>query len=129
VSLAQTISPDTHFSLGLTTGMIIANPIPALSEIPKHKMDKFINEAIQLAEANGITGKDNTPYILEKIKELSAGQSVIANRELVISNARCAAAIARILCTGYMCSAFARSREHNTNAMGTDRRVSNIPEL
>jgi pseudouridine-5'-phosphate glycosidase len=82
--------------------MIIANPIPALSEIPKHKMDKFINEAIQLAEANGITGKDNTPYILEKIKELSAGQSVIANRELVISNARCAAAIARILCTGYM---------------------------
>lgn len=60
-------------------------------------MDTIIEEAIRQADAAGITGKNNTPYILNKVKELSNGASIPANRALIESNVRRAAIVAREL--------------------------------
>lgn len=60
-------------------------------------MDTVIEEAIRQANASGITGKDNTPFVLAKIKELTQGASIPANRALIESNVRRAAIVAREL--------------------------------
>jgi pseudouridine-5'-phosphate glycosidase/pseudouridine kinase len=97
VALSKLITIDTHTGLGLTSGMLFANPVPQKFEIPKDQMDIFIKEAVHEAELEGVAGRDNTPYILGRIKELSQGRSVEANRELVLHNARCASIIAQTL--------------------------------
>jgi pseudouridine-5'-phosphate glycosidase/pseudouridine kinase len=60
-------------------------------------MDTIIARAIDQANAAGITGKDNTPFILNTIKELSGGKSLKANRALIASNVRRGAIVAREL--------------------------------
>lgn len=60
-------------------------------------MDSIIEEAIRQADAAGATGNDNTPFILAKIRELSQGKSIPANRALIESNVRRAAIVAREL--------------------------------
>ncbi|KAL6714432.1 hypothetical protein ACLMJK_007856 [Lecanora helva] len=72
--------------LGLTSGLLFANPIPAGHSIPKGEMDKVIDQAIREAQASGASGKDNTPFVLRRIREITGGQSVTANRVLVESN-------------------------------------------
>ena len=88
---------DAQMSLPLSSGLFFANPIPEEASIPKHEMDAIIEEAIRQADAAGASGKDNTPFILSKIKELSGGKSVPANRALIESNVRRAAIVAREL--------------------------------
>ncbi|KAH0537880.1 hypothetical protein FGG08_005432 [Glutinoglossum americanum] len=73
-------------SLSITSGLLFANPIPAEHSIPLKQMDGVIATAIREAEQRGATGKDNTPFILRKIKELTSGQSLPANRALIESN-------------------------------------------
>src|SRR5947207_14140111 len=73
--------------LSLSSGLHFANPIPEEHSIPKIEMDNAIREAIKEVERNGIFGKDNTPFILNKIKELTKGKSIPANRALIESNA------------------------------------------
>lgn len=84
-------------SLNISSGLLFANPVPTESAIPKETMDSIIEEAIRQANAAGVIGKDNTPFILAKIKELSKGQSIPANRALIESNVRRAAIVAREL--------------------------------
>lgn len=72
----------------MASGLLFANPIPTEWAIPKPEMDIIIHEAIKEADAAGITGKDNTPFILNKIKELSGGKSLPANRALIVSNVK-----------------------------------------
>jgi len=60
-------------------------------------MDVIIAEALKQAEAANISGKDNTPFVLAKIKELSKGKSIPANRALIESNVRRATIVAREL--------------------------------
>ncbi|KAL5424238.1 hypothetical protein PMIN04_003300 [Paraphaeosphaeria minitans] len=84
-------------SLGISSGLHFANPIPVESAIPKETMDAVIEEAIKQASASGITGKDNTPFILAKIKELTKGASIPANRALIESNVTRATIVAREL--------------------------------
>jgi pseudouridine-5'-phosphate glycosidase/pseudouridine kinase len=60
-------------------------------------MDVIIEEALQQAKAANISGKDNTPFVLNKIKELSKGKSIPANRALIESNVRRATIVAREL--------------------------------
>ena len=80
--------------LGLGGGIIIANPIPEKFDISMEYMNKKIEEAVRAAEKEGIKGKKLTPYLLNKIKELTGGKSLQANIELVKNNARVAAKIA-----------------------------------
>lgn len=77
--------------------MLFANPVPVEAAIPKDTMDAIIEEALRQANASGITGKDNTPFVLNKVKELSQGKSIPANRALIESNVRRAAIVAREL--------------------------------
>ncbi|MGC9370124.1 MAG: pseudouridine-5'-phosphate glycosidase [Paracoccaceae bacterium] len=85
-------------ALGLAGGQLVANPIPAEAEIPRHEIDPIIAEALTEAEARGTTGKAVTPFLLGRIFELTQGRSLEANIALVLNNARLAAAIARGLC-------------------------------
>jgi pseudouridine-5'-phosphate glycosidase len=83
--------------LGLAGGIIIANPVPEEYALSMEYMDEIIEEAVRVAEKEGIKGKKLTPYLLNKIKELTGGKSLKANIELVKNNARVAAKIARAL--------------------------------
>lgn len=83
--------------LGLSGGQLIANPIPEADEIPYEEMQVTVSTALSDAEAQGVTGKDVTPFLLGRIFDLTAGRSLEANISLVLNNARLAAAIAKEL--------------------------------
>lgn len=85
--------------LGLPGGQLVANPIPQADEIPAETLAPVIAQAQADADAHGITGKDVTPYLLQRIFELTDGQSLTANIALVRNNARFAAKIASELVT------------------------------
>jgi pseudouridine-5'-phosphate glycosidase len=78
---------------------LIANPIPKADEIPATDLNPIIARAQADAEAHGITGKGVTPYLLQRIFELTEGKSLTANIALVRNNARLAAEIAIALAT------------------------------
>ena len=80
--------------LGNNCGMLVANPVPAEAEIPREIMNGWIDTANEHIQAEKVTGKQVTPYLLNKINELSAGKSVETNQSLVSDNARVAALIA-----------------------------------
>lgn len=83
--------------LGLPGGQLVANPIPAEDEIPAAALAPLIGQAQDEARAQGITGKEVTPFLLSRLFELTAGRSLAANVALVRNNARLGAAIARAL--------------------------------
>ncbi|SMX35610.1 pseudouridine-5'-phosphate glycosidase [Maliponia aquimaris] len=83
--------------LGLPGGQLIANPIPVEAEIPRATLAPVIAEATRDAEKHGISGKALTPYLLQRIYELTEGRSLTANIALVLNNARLAAGIAQEL--------------------------------
>ena len=86
---------NAKHDLGLAGGMLIACPIPAEDEIPYEKMDVVINKALEECEAQKITGKRITPFLLSKVKDLTEGASLDANVKLVLNNAKIGAQIAR----------------------------------
>ena len=81
-------------SLGLPGGQLIANPIPNRYEINHAIIKPIINEAQKDADNIGISGKEVTPYLLQRIYELTEGRSLSANIGLVRNNAKLAAKIA-----------------------------------
>ena len=81
-------------ALGLPGGQLVANPIPQNAEIPAATLAPFIAQALSEAEAQGIAAKAVTPFLLQRLFELTDGASLRANIELVLNNARLAAAIA-----------------------------------
>lgn len=84
-------------ALKLPGGQLIANPIPPEAEIPHSEIHPIITRATQDAEAHGISGKALTPYLLQRIFELTDGRSLDANIALVLNNARLGAQIAQEL--------------------------------
>ena len=84
----------TKWDLGIRGGLDIANPIPEADEIPASEIDSIIEQALADMDAKGIKGKDATPYLLGRIVEITAGESLRANIALVKNNARLGAAIA-----------------------------------
>ncbi|MDU8912083.1 pseudouridine-5'-phosphate glycosidase [Aestuariicoccus sp. MJ-SS9] len=85
-------------ALDLPGGQLIANPIPEAAEIPRDTLAPVIAQATSDADTHGITGKALTPYLLQRIYELTNGRSLDANIALVLNNARLGAEIARELC-------------------------------
>ena len=83
--------------LGLPGGQLVANPIPAEAEISSTTLAPIIAQAQAEADAAGISGKSVTPFLLQRIFELTDGKSLEANIALVLNNARLGAAIARAL--------------------------------
>ena len=84
-------------ALGLPGGQLVANPIPRHAEIPAAILAPHIDRALAEAAAKGIAAKAVTPFLLQRIYELTQGASLVANIELVLNNARLAAAIAKAL--------------------------------
>ncbi|SFD74216.1 pseudouridine-5'-phosphate glycosidase [Sulfitobacter brevis] len=84
----------TRAALGLPGGQLVANPIPAADEIAAAELAPIIAQAQGDADAAGIRGKAVTPYLLQRIYELTNGRSLTANIALVRNNARLAAQIA-----------------------------------
>ncbi|RDW85171.1 hypothetical protein BP6252_02761 [Coleophoma cylindrospora] len=76
------------------SGLLFANPIPAEHSIPKADMDLAIEQAVAEAAEQGFHGHRNTPFILARIKELTKGNSIPANRALIVSNVTRATKIA-----------------------------------
>ena len=81
--------------MGLNGGVVIANPIPVEYSMDYDEISKSIEEAVKEAEANGIKGKESTPFLLAKIKEITKGKSLEANIQLVYNNAKLASEIAK----------------------------------
>ena len=84
--------------LGLKGGMLVTNPIPEEFSMDPAVINKAIDEAIAQANAQGIHGKESTPFLLAKVKELTGGDSLDSNIQLVFNNARLAAQTAAELC-------------------------------
>lgn len=87
----------TRQAMGLPGGQLVANPIPADAQIAAEDLAPVIAQAQSEADAQGIAGKDVTPFLLSRIFELTEGRSLTANIALVRNNARLAAKIAQEL--------------------------------
>ena len=85
---------DAKWSLGLSGGVLITNPIPEEHSLDFDKIEKIISDAVKEANENNILGKESTPFLLNKVKDLSEGKSLTANLELVYNNAKLAALVA-----------------------------------
>jgi len=82
------------WAMGLQGGMVVANPIPEQFAMPRAAIDQAIEQALQEATQQGIAGKASTPFLLARVCELTGGDSLASNIQLVLNNARLAAAIA-----------------------------------
>lgn len=84
-----------HWGAGMQSAVLVANPVPAGEAIPKSEMEPLIEKASKEAKVQGIHGKEVTPFLLQRINELTNGKSMRANLALLLNNARLAARIAR----------------------------------
>ncbi|WP_291565694.1 MULTISPECIES: pseudouridine-5'-phosphate glycosidase [unclassified Clostridium] len=82
------------WDLDLQGGVVIANPIPSEYAMDFDKINNAINDAVKEAEEKGIKGKESTPFLLGKVKEITEGQSLEANIQLVYNNAKLGAKLA-----------------------------------
>lgn len=83
----------THMDL-MGTGVVIANPIPVEHEMPQAIYDHALATALADAGSRGMRGRAVTPFLLERMRELTGGASVTANRALLVNNAKVAATLA-----------------------------------
>jgi len=90
--LAQAMK--TKWDLNLKGGLVVANPIPTQYEMDPKVITSAIEEALKQSVKDGIKGKETTPYLLAKVKELTGGDSLDSNIQLVYNNAKVGASLA-----------------------------------
>lgn len=86
-----------HWGLGLSSAVLVCQPLPPEEEIPAEKINGYIEQARREAREQGIHGQPLTPFLLARLAELTGGESLRANLALLHNNARLAAQIARAL--------------------------------
>jgi len=93
---AHAIAQVLHakWAMQLKGGVVVANPIPEAFAMPRTVIDVAVEQALQEADEQGIGGKESTPFLLERVCALTGGDSLAANIQLVLNNARLGAAIA-----------------------------------
>ena len=91
---AQASFIRTKWQLGLDGGVVVSNPVPAESAMPKEEIDRITEQALGEAAQQGVTGKLVTPFLLARIKELTEGRSLATNIALVKHNALVGARLA-----------------------------------
>jgi pseudouridine-5'-phosphate glycosidase len=89
----------SKWGLDIAGGIVVANPIPAADEIPAEQINSIIEHALEDMSTSGIHGKEATPFLLQRIVELTDGASLTANIALVRNNARLGAEIATAYAT------------------------------
>lgn len=85
---------QVKWEMNLKGGVVITNPIPETSQLDHDAITKTIDLAVREVELNKIKGKESTPFLLAKVKELTGGKSLDANIQLVYNNAKLAAEVA-----------------------------------
>ena len=88
----------THIELGMKGGVLVGNPIPDEYSMDPDVINPAIDAAIEECNKLGIKGKETTPFLLAKVKEITGGDSLDSNIRLVFNNARVAALTAAELC-------------------------------
>ncbi|MFM0366751.1 pseudouridine-5'-phosphate glycosidase [Paraburkholderia sediminicola] len=83
-----------NWALGLNNGLVVANPIPQPFSLPREDIDLAIEQALAEADAEGITGKGVTPFLISRVNALTDGASAEGSVQIGLNNARLAAAIA-----------------------------------
>ena len=83
--------------MGLKGGMLVTNPIPEEYSMDPQRINAAIDQAIAECNEKGIKGKDTTPFLLARIKDITGGDSLDSNIQLVLNNARLAAKTAALL--------------------------------
>ena len=86
-----------HWDAGLQSAVLVANPVPVGDAISKSEMEPYIEQASKEAQKKKIHGKEITPFLLQRINELTQGKSMRANLSLLLNNAQLAAQIAGAL--------------------------------
>jgi pseudouridine-5'-phosphate glycosidase len=86
-----------QWDIGIHSAVLVANPPPAESALPRDAIEAIIQQAVSAAESAGLTGAALTPYLLDKVADLSSGSSLVTNVALLLNNARLAARIALAL--------------------------------
>ena len=84
--------------MGMKSGMLVANPIPVEYAMPKAVIDAAIEQAVNECNEKGIKGKETTPFLLARVSELTGGDSLASNIQLVFNNAKVAAQTAVEFC-------------------------------
>jgi pseudouridine-5'-phosphate glycosidase len=84
----------TKWRLGLAGGVVVSNPVPLDAEMPKEEIDRITGQALGEAADRGVTGKAVTPFLLDRIKQLTGGRSLATNIALVKHNALVGARLA-----------------------------------
>ncbi len=82
-----------HVRMG-GAGAVLAQPCPAEVAVPAVEFDSWLTEAARAASAAGVTGAKVTPFLLARLADLSGGRTLVANRALIVANARLAAEVA-----------------------------------
>jgi pseudouridine-5'-phosphate glycosidase len=83
-----------HWSTGLQSAVLVTNPVPGTDAIPQSEMEPIIERASREAQDKKIHGQQLTPFLLQRISDLTKGRSMQANLSLLLNNARLAAQIA-----------------------------------
>jgi pseudouridine-5'-phosphate glycosidase len=91
-ALARAI--ETHYELGLSTGVVVANPIPAEFEMPLDLYQEALGTALAEVSERNVRGRAVTPFLLDRIRALTEGKSVFSNLALLSHNARVAGRLA-----------------------------------
>lgn len=84
-----------HWESGLTSALLIVNPPPEEHALSLEQVESAVNQAVEEAARNGIHGQQVTPYLLQRMTEITHGSSLKANLDLLTNNARLAALIAQ----------------------------------
>jgi pseudouridine-5'-phosphate glycosidase len=87
----------THWNMGMKSAILVTQPLPVRDAIPKKEVDEWIKQASVEALEKKKRGQELTPFLLQRISELSGGRSLHANLSLLLNNAGLAAEISKVL--------------------------------
>ena len=108
-----------HYELGFGSGLLLANPIPESSSIPRDLMEAAIGEAIEDANRAHVRGPRNTPFVLQRLHEITNRRTITANRALVESNVAQGTNLAKELSSrGFLPAPTKRERTSLTYSFG-----------
>ncbi|MBZ2208751.1 pseudouridine-5'-phosphate glycosidase [Massilia soli] len=93
-ALEQAAFINTKWELGLRGGVVVSNPVPEMFAMPKAEIDNITEQALKEADQGGVKGKAVTPFLLNRIKQLTEGRSLVTNIALVKHNALIGAKLA-----------------------------------
>jgi pseudouridine-5'-phosphate glycosidase len=96
-ALEQAAFIQTKWALGLRGGVVVSNPVPHAFAMPQQEIERITEQALREADLRGVTGKAVTPFLLDRIKQLTEGRSLVTNIALVKHNAAVGARLALAL--------------------------------